>query len=268
MFSGSRKQAATIKYPSNKNCTARIFATTKFPFRNKKLNPNSKFVDLNKKSRSKYLNKNSTSDVKTMIYHTDEESDILMYDGTTENVSNIQVGDYIKTLQLEYGDASNESLPTHATTLAEISSSLTYVSSSLISSESQEINDFFIKIGLEDSSSWVDTPSTAYVIEESGSNNTRFEFVNKFLIGDKIVTVNKDSNAITTREITSLDIIFDSKRIYNLDFEPYDYFMVDVNNDEYSIMHNVCTGCTWAACGNYWCDSFCKQCSGGGTIGK
>jgi len=42
--------------------------------------------------------------------------------------------------------------------------------------------------------------------------------------------------------------------------------MVDVNNDEYSIMHNVCTGCTWAACGNYWCDSFCRQCSGGPVI--
>jgi len=219
-------------------------------------------VDLNKKSRSKYLNKNSTSDVKTMIYHTDEESDILMYDGTTTNVSNIQVGDVIKTVQLDYGDASNEFLPTQTSTLAEISSSLTYVSSSLISSESQEINDFFIKIGLVDSSSWVDTPSTAYVIEESGSNNTRFEFVNKFLVGDKIVTVNKDTNSITTKEISSLDIIFDSKTIYNLDFEPYDYFMVDVNNDEYSIMHNVCTGCSWAACGNYWCDSFCSICAG------
>ena len=225
-------------------------------------------VDFNKKTRAKYINKNVRTDVATLAYHTDEESDILMFDGTLSNVSTIAEGDVIKTITFDYLTGSHE-LPSEATTTVEtLSSSLTFESASLISKESQDLSDFFIKISLSNGEVWNDTPGTGYIIEESGSLETRFEFVNKLIVGDKIITVNKNTSEVSKREIVGLDITFSEQTIYNLDFEDIDYFMVDVNNDEYSIMHNVCTGCTWAVCGNYWCDSFCKQCAGGGTIGK
>ena len=95
----------------------------------------------------------------------------------------------------------------------------------------------------------------------SGSNEiTRFEFVNKLLVGDKkIVYVESGSSNVQTKEITSLDIVYkDNFYIYNVDIEPYDYFLVDSKNDDglFSIHHNPCNYCytTWAPCGNYWCD--------------
>ena len=219
-------------------------------------------VDFNKKTRAKYINKNVRTDVKTIAYHTDEESDILMFDGTTSNVSTIQEGDVIKTFMFDYLTGSHE-LPSEATTtVAEISSSLTFHSASLISKESLELSDLFIKISLDNGEVWNDTPGTGYIIEESGSLETRFEFVNKLIVGDNIITINKNTSDVSKREVTGLEITFSEQTIYNLDFEDIDYFMVDVNNDEYSIMHNICTGCGWASCGNYWCDSFCYQCSG------
>ena len=219
-------------------------------------------IDFNKKTRIKYINKNVRTDVATIAYHTDEESDILMFDGTVSNVSTIAEGDTIKTIMFDYLTGSHE-LPSEATTtVAEISSSLTFHSASLISKESLELSDLFIKISLDNGEVWNDTPGTGYIIEESGSLETRFEFVNKLIVGDNIITINKNTSDVSKREVTGLEITFSEQTIYNLDFEDIDYFMVDVNNDEYSIMHNICTGCGWASCGNYWCDSFCYQCSG------
>ena len=219
-------------------------------------------VDFNKKTRAKYINKNIRTDVATIAYHTDEESDILMFDGSISNVSTIQAGDVIKTITFDYLTGSHD-LPSEATTtVATLSSSLTFESASLISKDSQDLSDFFVRISLSNGEVWNDTPSTGYIIEESGSLETRFEFVNKLLVGDKIITINKTTSEVSKKEITGLDITFSEQTIYNLDFEDIDYFMVDVNNDEYSIMHNVCTGCTWAQCGDYWCDPGCRQCEG------
>ena len=222
-------------------------------------------VDLTKKSRSKFLNKNLSQDVATIRYHTDEESDILMFDGSISNVTQIQEGDIIKTANFDWisgGSGEMHDPRTSYTSVNTISSSLSYVSSSLISSESQEVENVFVQITLDNGEVWKDTPSTSYVIERSGSLDTNFEFVNKLLVGDKIITINKTTNNVSKKEITSLDIVWDSVKIYNLDFEPYDYFMVDVNNDEYALMHNVCSYCyaSWAPCGNYYCDSNCPPC--------
>ena len=229
-------------------------------------------VDLTKKSRSKFLNQNSSLEVGTIRYHTDEESDILMFDGSISNVTQIQEGDIIKTANFDWivGGSGEEHDPrTSYTSVDTISGSLSYVSSSLISSESQEVESFFVQITLDGGEVWTDTPSTSYVIERSGSLDTNFEFVNKLLVGDKIITINKNTNNVSKKEITSLEMVWDSVKIYNLDFEPYDYFMVDVSNDEYALMHNVCSYCyaTWAPCGNYFCDSTCPPCLNFGGSG-
>ena len=226
-------------------------------------------VDFNKKTRAKYINKNIRTDVATLTYHTDEESDILMADGTVSNVSTIQVGDEIKTVTFDYitGSAGDES--TAVTTVQTMIDSLGYTSASLVSSQSQELSDFFIGITLDNGEVWNDTPGTGYIIEESGSLETRFEFVNKLLVGDKLITINKTTNEISKKEITALDITFSEQTIYNVDFEQIDYFMVDVNNDEFTIMHNACNGCgSWAVCGDYWCDSFCPQCDSPASLGS
>lgn len=226
----------------------------------------SETFDLDSKSKTKYLNK--YDDKGLPIYHTDLESVIWMNDESLTRVDNMNEGDYIKTVT--FGSASfiehNTLLPPpweEKYDLQYVSESLEYVSSSLESKVSQSIDTLMIQITLETGEVIVDTPTCAYYIEESGSNATRFCHVNGLYVGDKIIVINKETKEFSTKEVTSLDILHKSNlEIYNLDFEPYDYFLVDKESNEFMIMHNACTWCgrLWAPCGTSSCDSTCPGC--------
>ena len=227
--------------------------------------------DLDGRSRVKYITKNSTKRA-DIVFHVDDESDILLYDGTTTNVSTIDIGATIKTVDFdltygldEAGTNNSEEFRNHEGTLELTNSSLQIVSSSLISTQEQTKDLLMIEVGLENGEVWVDTPTCMYYIESFDSDKTYFEIVNKFVVGDKILTYNSESNTVTKKEITSLNVIYrEDVKIHNLDFEPLDYFLVDVGNNDYIIMHNVCNACgSWAPCGDYWCDFSCPPCNSG-----
>ena len=226
------------------------------------------------KPRNKYLNKGSQN-VNLNIYHVDEESKIYMFNGTTSSVEDIQVGDVIKTVTFDftYPDATSlendgSLLETHYISGSTLEDTLTWVSSSLISSGSQTTSALMLEFVLADGTTWYDSPRTAYVIEASGSELKHFEFCDFMIPGDKILKVNPETSEITKTHIDEINIIWkENISIYNLDFEPYDYFLVDVGyQGDYAIMHNVCTYCGsyFYPCGNYWCDSYCYYCSAGG----
>jgi hypothetical protein len=114
---------------------------------------------------------------------------------------------------------------------------------------------------LENGETWTDAPSCTYYIEESGSLSTRFEKVNKLLVGDKMVTIDPTTNELSLVTITGLEMEYAEKTIYSLDFEPSDLFLVDIGDGLFGIMHNSCW-CPWIFCG-YYCSSFyCPFCSG------
>ena len=219
--------------------------------------------DLNSKTRTKYLNKNLYRD--PPVYHTDLESVILMSDESLLRVDNINEGDTIKTISFENIDKTSETPWSEISTIELTSQSLQYVSSSLISSYLQEFDTLMIESTYDNGEKSIDTITTAYYIEESGSLNTRFMPVNRLLVGDKIVILDRNTDELSTKEITNIEIVFkEGMKIYGLDFEPNDYFLVDKGNNTFSIMHNRCDGCgSWASCGSFWCDSFCSACFGG-----
>lgn len=219
--------------------------------------------NLNPKSRTKYINKNL--DREPVVYHTDLESVILMSDETLKRVDDIEEGETIKTVSFENFDTSSATPWLEISSLQLASQSLQYVSSSLISSYHQELNTLMIESTYDNGEKSIDSLTTAYYIEESGSLNTRFMPVNRMMVGDKVVILDKTTNQLSTKEVTDIDVVFkESINIYGLDFEPNDYFLVDKGSNTFSIMHNRCNGCnSWAICGDFWCDRFCAACSGG-----
>lgn len=225
--------------------------------------------DLDSQSRTKYINK--ILDKTPPVYHTDLESVILMSDESLLRVDQINEGDIIKTItftsQQEIQNLDSSSiLPWDDTSTLELTSqSLEYVSSSLIDSTKQVLDTLMIETTFDDGSTSIDTKTTAYYIEESGSLVTRFLPVNRFFIGDKVVFLNKNTDELYTKEVVSMELVFKKEiEIYGLDFEPNDYFLVDKGDNNFTIMHNRCEGCgSWAACGTFWCDSFCNQCRQG-----
>lgn len=231
---------------------------------------NSGSYDLDSKTRTKYINKNL--DKEPPIYHTDLESVILMSDDSLKRVDTIAEGETIKTITFTSmeelnADSSSSILPWDDTSTLEMTSqSLEYVTSSLISSYFQNIDTLMIETTFTNGEKSIDSRTTAYYIEESGSLVSRFLPVNRMIVGDKVVILNKDTNELSTKEVSNIEVVHKTDmRIYGLDFEPNDYFLVDKGDNNYSIMHNRCNGCgTWATCGTFWCDSFCSFCQGGG----
>lgn len=223
---------------------------------------------LNQKSRYKYINK-QLGNFSSVEYHTDDDSFILKYDGTLANVDQIQLGDFIKSIDFTdlngYSPSDGESLVTFGWdgTLAKTIETMTDVQSTLENKVSAQVGTLFIRITLSNGLSWTDSPSCTYYIEESGSTKTRWEKVNNFYVGDKLVVKNNTTGELTTIEITSLTLEYAEKTIYGLDFEPSDLFLVDIGNGLFSIMHNACW-CCYNYCGHWCCSSWCSSCNSGG----
>lgn len=219
---------------------------------------------LKQRSRYKYLTKRLGNTGKT-DYHTDDDSVILDYTGSLKDVDTIKLGDYIKSIDfLDFNGTSpsgDRNLQVYGwdSTLQQTSASLTEVSSSLVDIVSASVGTIYVRMTLENGQNWTDAPSCTYYIEESGSLATRFEKVNKLVIGDKMVTIDPTTNELSTVKITGLEMEYTEKTIYTLDFEPSDLFLVDIGDGLFGIMHNACW-CPWIYCGYYCHDYNCRTC--------
>ena len=223
---------------------------------------------LNQKSRYKYINK-GLGNFEGIDYHTDDDSLILDYTGSFRSLDTYQLGDYIKSIDFtdlngnSPSNGENILLYGWESNLDQTINTLLQTSSSLQGVESASVETLFIRITLENGATWTDSPSCTYYIEESGSLSTRWDKVNNFYIGDKLVVQNTITNELSTLEIVELGMEYDYKTIYGLDFEPSDLFLVDIGNNAVSIMHNQCWCCYgFSQCGNWCCASFCRLCRG------
>ena len=223
---------------------------------------------LNQKSRIKYITK-ELGKYLANDYHTDDDSMILDYTGSLLDVDSIKLGDYVKSVNFKdthgfEAAAFNEEVTTYGwnSTLELSNQTLTQTSSSLQSMFSSSVDTIYIKVTIEDGRNWVDSPSTKYYIEESGSVSTRFEALNKMYVGDKLVVTDSNTNELRTLEITALEMEHAQKTIYTLDFEPSDLFLVDIGDGDFSVMHNSCW-CPWMYCGYICNSSYCGTCNQG-----
>ena len=223
---------------------------------------------LNQKSRIKYITK-ELGKYLANDYHTDDESMILDYTGSLVDVDTIKLGDYIRSVNFQdtHGFNANsfdENVTTFGwdSTLELSNQTLTQTSSSLVGMFSSSIDTIYIKVTTEDGKTWVDSPSTKYYIEESGSLSTRFEALNRMYVGDKLVITDSQTSELKTLSITGLEMEHSKKTIYTLDFEPSDLFLVDIGDGDFSVMHNSCW-CPWMYCGYICNSSYCGSCNQG-----
>lgn len=225
-------------------------------------------------TKSLVLYNNKKYNTQNNFFHTDAETLVLKTDGSLISGSDLVVGDQIKTIAIdfEYGMYRNGSdtsgsveTPNHYGYINDITGSIGYYTSSLMGVNSEPEDIPMVVITLNDNSTFTDSPEQPFLIEESGSTLTYFEYANKFVVGDKICYLDINTNQITTKEITGINLTWGdpSIDIYNFNFEPSDYFLSHVSGSQYKILHNACNGCgSWAPCGDNWCDSGCPGCGG------
>lgn len=234
------------------------------------------FVDgtnkLNQKSRYKYITKELGNFAKN-DYHTDDDSVILNFNGTLKDVTTIQIGDLVRSIDfVDFNDNhgayfEQNKIETFGwdSTLQQSNDTLIQTGTTLDQMVSSQVDTIFIKITLEDGRNWADAPSCTYYIEESGSTATRFEKVNKLYVGDKLVITDSNTNELTTVAITGLEMVYAQKTIYSFDFEPSDLFLVDVGEGDFGVMHNGCW-CPYMWCGASCHESWCASCDPPGPV--
>lgn len=228
------------------------------------LEPGTKKYD--QKTRHKYINKGGN--FYDVTYHVDADSNILMSDGTTKNISQLMLADQVKSLDFTdlnnvSASAEDDSLESWEGTFAKTSESLTGVTTNVNNKQSKEVKTLFIRVTLENGLTWVDSPQSTFYFEEVDSTDTRWDSVNKLVVGDKLILTNSE-NVLVKSAVTSLTIEYFEQTVYELDVEPYDVFLTDLGQGYYGIMHNNCDCCAWSYCGNWCCYNYCSACGGGG----
>jgi hypothetical protein len=222
----------------------------------------------NQKTRHKYITKSIRNRVEGNDYHTDDDSNILKYDGTLVDVDIIQLGDYIRSIN--FTDTNENEAATFTNniatfgwtgTLSQLNNTLTPIQSELIGMVSASVEMVMVNVTLVDGRTWTEAPNSTFFIEEKDSTETRWEVINKCYIGDKIVVTDSNTTELRAIEISNLEMIYESKTIYTLDFAPSDLFLVDVGDSDFAVMHNACW-CSWSYCGNYCYQSYCPTCLG------
>jgi hypothetical protein len=178
------------------------------------------------------------------------------------------LGDYIRSINFVDSNENEAKAFTNDiftygwdSTLQQSNDTLQPLQSELLDKIATSVEMVMIKITLEDGRTWSDTPACVYYIEEKDSTATRFEKVNSLYVGDKLVVTDSNTNLLTTVMISGLEMIYENKTIYTLDFAPSDLFLVDVGDGEYSVMHNGCW-CSSSYCGNWCYSSWCPTCIG------
>ena len=222
----------------------------------------------NQKTRHKYITKNVHKKEDGNEYHTDDDSNILKYDGTLVDVDTIKLGDYIRSINFTDTNENNAASFTSemATygwtgTLPQLNNTLTQMQSELIGMVSASVEMVMIKVTLADGRTWTEAPNSTFFIEEKDSTETRWETINNCYIGDKIVVTNTNTTELTAVTISNLEMIYESKTIYTLDFAPSDLFLVDIGDSNFAVMHNGCW-CSNSYCGNYCYQQICPTCQG------
>ncbi len=217
---------------------------------------------LNNKTRVKYIN-GRVSDNNEIIYHVDEDTKIVDSNGNLISIGDISVGTTLKSVSIPALD--NDS-PGHTfSTLENISSNINFVDTNVVEMKSQQYEGLFIKITLEDGTVWSDINRTNLYVELSGTTDTVFRRVNMLKVGDKILSINKVTNEVTSIAITNLEVTYETKTIYEIDVEESDLFLTSIGDDnsilKLAIQHNPCYWCSGSNCGNWSCSSYCPSCS-------
>jgi hypothetical protein len=204
---------------------------------------------LAKKDRAKYITY-FRSMAGRFDYIFDVDQEILMSDGSTKTFANLNENDMIKSISLsqlpldESTYDTNTWTASHTEFLSDFAASETTV---VVKITSPLVSDIFIKITLDDETTWDDLPRTQILVKEPDTDVIRFKIVNNLQIGDVLELFSTETETIVNKTITNLEIIFKEDQIIgSMDTEPVDLFLPLVANTYAIIQHN---GCLMPFCG-------------------
>lgn len=200
---------------------------------------------LAKKDRAKYITYFRTNDGR-FDYIFDVDQEVLMADGSTKTFAQLNENDLVKSISFSQLplDETTYDLETWTASHSEfISNFAPNETAVVVKRTTPPVSDIFIKITLDDDTSWDDLPRTQILVKESETSDViKFKTVNNLEIGDVVELFSTETETVINKTITNLEIIFKEDQIVGtMDTEPIDLFLPLVANTYAIIQHNACS---------------------------
>jgi hypothetical protein len=198
---------------------------------------------LAKKDRAKYITYFRTNGGR-FDYIFDVDQEVLMADGSTRTFANLNEDDMVKSISFSQLSLDENSYDvdtwnsSHSDFLTDFSLSETKV---IGIASSPLVDDIFIKITLDDNTTWDDLPRTQILVKELSTDVIKFKTINNLQIGDVLELYSITTETIVNKIVTGLEIIFKENQIVgSINTEPNDLFLPLISNTYTLIQHNGC----------------------------
>jgi hypothetical protein len=223
--------------------------------------------EIEKSNRPKYITHYGNLEESRKPYVADIDDNIIMSDNSFKSFGDIVVGDVVKSILIT-GLPENENQYNTADwtgSYTDFVNNFAMDTAVVISkTESNTIDDLFVRITLEDGITWDDNIGTN-ILTKNG-DVIKFKHVNDLVIGDTIEMVNVLDNTIVNKTIQNLEPVFKYGVILgDIDVETKDVFLSIIENNLALIQHNTCSGTCFSKTGNIYpsCKSYsqCNTCA-------
>jgi hypothetical protein len=222
---------------------------------------------MNKESRILWMTKSAEPVLYSTMYILDDDTPLLYPDNTLKFPNDISVNDTIKTINFDWipEDEGTFREPTYQVNVNSGSyntdlTTFTTGSTEIVSMANTTRNTIMIRVTLENGIVYEDLPTSALYIEEYDTLRTTFSDTNTFRVNDSIVFYDYNNNTLTKSKIIDLEIVYVSRKLYDLNVEPSDVYLslADSTLGLLFVQHNSCFG----YCGNNYCGGGCTTCPG------
>ena len=222
---------------------------------------------LENKSRIKWISK-LTTDLQKNTYHVDEETNIVLPNGSYITIQDVQEGTVVKSAQFSnFPTGSTVDVLSYSSSFEEMSNSLEVNSATVVEYISSSLETVYLNVTLENGINWDESIRSTFYTEASGSSVTQFKALGQVKVGDKVVLLNVATNELLKKEVTALDPVYDTKTVYELDVEEQDIFLSVLDQDIALVQHNPCW-CNGYNCGWWSCYQSCWTCQNQCFIGE
>lgn len=211
-----------------------------------------------------------TNDLKPYSEYSGDTTDTLISsDGVSIPYSELQKGMdvqgiSISDLPLEL--TSGNSYENWTTTNSELIANTSTTISKVATYQYSEVNDWLIKIVLDNGFEWNDGYSTKLLAKKLEGETIKFTKVEDLEINDIVYFWDSATNEYITHTILSTSPIWvENQIIYKIDISPNDVYLTSAYDNVKFVQHNYvdCSCCfQWGYinCGDYCCNNICFGC--------
>jgi len=223
--------------------------------------------ELEKSNRPKYITHFGNLTSSGQNYTMDIDDNIIMSDDSFKLFGDLIAGDIVKSILITGLPENENEYNTNTWTGSYTDFVNNFVMDTAVviyKTQSNTIDDLFIRITLEDGITWDDNVGTR-ILTKNG-DVIKFKHVNDLIIGDEIEMVNVVDNSIVNKTIQNLEIVFKYGVVMgDIDVENKDVYLSIIQNNLALIQHNTCSAKCKTTTGNIYPSclsiSFCNTCA-------